>query len=259
MKSTLHLLRYVDRKSVMHRANSRTKIAGLSALAISLVINPGWLTVATIWGLGVLFFIAARLPLGTLPRPPKLILWGIAASFFLALLSGGEPNLTILGFTFGAQGLIIQSRFIAVSLGLLFLTLLVGWTTPPAELPGAIEFILRPLRLLRIPIDGVITGLALAVRVLPLLIDELTTTLELWRMRDQQRSADSKNRDRIDEALDIATTSTTSAIRRSLELGVALQARGTTQAPIIRSSWSLADIPVGLAVAAAVSIIFIYN
>ena len=70
---------------------------------------------------------------------------------------------------------------------------LVGWTTQLGAVAPALARLARPLRVLRLPVDEWIVAIALALRCLPLLIDEMRTLAAARRLRyrdpDEQRQA----------------------------------------------------------------------
>jgi energy-coupling factor transport system permease protein len=209
--------------------------------------------VAVLWGLGALAFVAARLPVGVLPRPPRLLVVALALSMVLAAVSGGDPVVEVGGIGVGLGGLLVQTRFVAISLGLLWGGLLLGWTTPAADLPGAAAWMLAPMRRLRIPVDDVVAALSLAVRSLPLVADELTTMVALWRVRPRPQG----RRSAVVALLDLSATATTSAVRRATELGAAVEARGPVSVVSVRSTWGRADAWVaGVAAVGVVLVVF---
>ncbi len=235
MIAGMNFLRYVDGRSLIHRANARTKVLGLTALVFTLSFDPSWTSVAVIWTSIVVTFLLARLPVGVRPKPPRIVLWSIAFSLLLGLAAGGEPNVELGGFQVGLDGLLLELRFFAVTLGLLALSLLLGWTTAMADLPAAANWLLLPLRKLRLPVDDVVAALTLAVRALPLMADELTTTSTLWRLRPKNQS------NVVVEMVDFAATATTAAVRRATELGETMLRRGPVRPPTSRASWGVGD------------------
>ncbi len=248
MTAELQLLRYAETGSMVHRADARTKVLALTAMALILSFDPSWSTAVATWTVVVVAFIAARLPRSVIPRPPKPLLWGIALSLVFGLLAGGDPTIGGGGFSLPVGGLVFQFRFLAVSFGYLALALLLGWTTPLGQLPSAAAWLLAPLRYLRIPIDDVVAGLALSVRALPLIADELTTTTALWSARPPV------HRNRLVGAVDLAATATVAATRRAAELGEALAARGSYTPPATRSRLALADLAVAVMVALVLAV-----
>lgn len=249
MTAELQLLRYAETGSPLHRAEARTKVVALTVVALLLSFDPSWSSALAIWVGVVVAFLAARLPRSVIPRPPRVLWWGIGLSLFFGFLAAGDPTLDIGGSSIGVGGLIFQFRFLAVSFGYLALALLLGWTTPLGELPAAAAWLLTPLRWLRIPVDDVVAGLALSVRALPLIADELTTTTALWSARPPA------NRNRLVNAVDLAATATVSATRRAAELGAAMDARGHYTPPPRTTSFGFPDLALAAAVGAVAAVV----
>lgn len=259
---SLHLLRYVDTTSIVHRANARTKVLALTVLVFAFSFDPAWSTVAVIWTLVTLGFVAARLPRRAIPRPPRLLLWSMAIALLFGLFAGGEPFVDVLGWSVGVGGLRLQIRFFAVTLGLLAMALLLGWTTRLGDLPPAAAWMLTPLRWVRIPTDEVVAGLTLAVRALPLMADEFATTTAMWSVRPRRaptaeapRGSGAAMLARVADAIDLAATATTSASRRAAELGEAVGNRGQIVVPSTPARWGLADVVVVIVTSAVVAAI----
>ncbi len=251
MIGTLHLLRFVPGDSVVHRAGSRSKILALTMLIFALSFDPEWSSVAVIWTFATLVFVGARLPAGALPRPPRALRWAMGVALVLGLLAGGEPTISFGGGSIDVGGLLFQLRFFGVTLGLLALALLVGWTTPLGQLPEAAAWMLRPLRWLRLPIDDVVAGLTLAVRVLPLMAEELSTATALWSSRP------TKSKRALVDVVDLAATATTSATRRATELGEAMSSRGPVVVPVRSSAWCRSDLMVLAVASTSVAVIIV--
>ena len=227
MISQFNLFRYVDGSTVIHRADARPKVLGLTILVFVFSFSPGWWGVGIVWALGVLLFLLARLPLSVLPRPPKLLFYAMGIAMFFGVVSGGDPVVGVGGLSIGLGGAILQIRFFLVTLGLLFLALLIGWTTASADLPRAAAWMLRPLRLLRLP-----------------------TVTTLWRTRPRRPGLEGLNGKMV-EGVDVFATITTASVRRATELGEALEYRGPMIVAHRHPKWSLADLVLFLLLAAA--------
>ncbi len=244
MTASFQLLRYAETGSALHRADARTKVIALTVLAGVLSFDPSWTTAGAVWVLAIGAFLVARLPRSVIPPPPRPLRWGIGLSIVLGLLAGGEPFVELGTVSIGIGGLIFQLRFLAVSFGYLAIALLLGWTTPLGQLPAAAAWLLAPLGRVGLPIDDVVAGLALSVRALPLIADELTTTTTLWAARPP------RHQNRVVNAVDLLATATVAATRRATELGEALDARGRYTPPPPRTSFGLADLVIAASVAA---------
>lgn len=249
MIAGLNLLRYVDGQSVVHRADARTKVAGLTVLVFVLSFDPTWSSVGVVWASVALSFVVARLPVGVRPRLPRLLLWSMTLALLIGLAAGGEPFLELGNNrpSIGVGGLLLQLRLFGVTLGLLALALMLGWTTPMADLPAAADWLLTPLRWLRVPVDDLVTALAVAVRALPLMADELTTTSALWNLRSKPQGSRLWG-DGIVDMIDFAATVTSSAVRRATEFADTLTNRGPMVLPRTPPTWSSADVWIGAGV-----------
>lgn len=235
MIGSLHLLRFLDGQSVLHRAGARSKVLTLTMLVFGLSFDPSWSSVGIVWGTIVFGFLVARLPRAALPRPPRMLWWAMGLALMFGLLAGGEPSVSVGGSSLAIGGLIFQVRFFGVTLGILGVALLLGWTTRLADLPPAASWLLAPLGKLGVPTDDVVAGLTLAVRSLPLMADELSTTAALWSARPPTSEK------RLVQAIDFAATATVAATRRATELGEAVANRGPLVVNARQQRWVLAD------------------
>ncbi len=257
MISQFNLFRYVEGETVVHKADARPKVLGLTVLVFVFSFSPGWWGVGIVWLLAAALFGLARLPRQVLPKPPKLLLYAMAIAMFFGVVSGGDPVLNVGNLSVGFGGAIVQLRFLLVTLGLLLLAMLIGWTTPAADLPRAAAWIMAPLRWLRVPIDELVAALTLAVRALPLVADEFSTVTTLWRTRPKQSGLEGIN-GRIYEGIDVFATLTTASVRRATELGEALEYRGPMIVRHQHPRWRLADLAIFVLLAgASVAIYFV--
>lgn len=248
MISRLHLLRFVERDSVVHRAGARSKVLLMIGMVFGLSFNPLWVPVGIVWGTVAIGIVVARLPFSVVPRPPKPLLAAMAISLTFGLLSGGEPFVQLGANEVGLGGLLLQMRIFGVTLGLFGLTLLTGWTTRAADLATAAGWILRPLARVGVPTGEIVAALALAVRALPLIANEFSIVAAMARTEPPGRSA-------VERGMAVLSTTAVAAVRRATEFGHSIEARG----PIVVSSatqpWNKADAIVLTAGAALTTLI----
>lgn len=212
MRNSLNLLRFVDGSSSLHRVNPRAKVLGVTSLLLVLSFDASWTAVGITWLLVAGGMMVAGLPRSVVPRLPRLLWIGLAGSLGLALLAGGEP--------WGLGGVFLQVRLIVFSFGLFGLSLLLGWTTPMADLATAGAWMIRPFGRLGLPVDDIAAGLVLAVRALPLVVDEFATVIRLSRFR---KPVDPNP---IFRGMDMAATAATASLRRAHHMGESIRARG---------------------------------
>jgi energy-coupling factor transporter transmembrane protein EcfT len=116
-----------------------------------------------------------------------------------------------------------------LAVGLLAASLLVAWTTPLGEVAPALSRLAAPLRWLRLPVDEWIVAVGLAIRSLPLLVDEVRTLAAVSRLRRRaapDASPRARARSVLVEAHGILSTAILVTLRRARDLADAVEARG---------------------------------
>jgi energy-coupling factor transport system permease protein len=221
------LFRYLPGDSPLHHLWAGTKLLVVIGLGITLSLRPTWPTEGIIAAGLLAVMLIGRIPHTVIPRIPRWIWLGLAVSAALALLSGGSPNLHIGHLEIGLGSLETEARFLVFTVLLLLAAALVAWTTPLADVAPAIATLLAPLRLVRFPVDELAVTLALSVRCLPLLIDELRT---LWAARRIRTPPEWTARYQLNHwpaiAIDLLVSALVTATRRAREMGEAMDARG---------------------------------
>jgi energy-coupling factor transporter transmembrane protein EcfT len=223
------LLREIKVDSPVHRLWAGTKLVAVGALSVTLSYFPSWGSI----GLIVVLLLAAaglaHVPRGAWPRPPKWFWIVLVVSGGLASLSGRSPHLSVGGVVLGLGGLDAYCRFVSVGMSLLLSAALVGWTTPLGEIAPAVSRLLAPLRLVRVPVDEAAVAVALCVRSLPLLVNEMRTLVAARRLRPAPpRPGRSTLQRWLDEPVDLLVAALASSMRRAGELAEAITARGGT-------------------------------
>jgi energy-coupling factor transport system permease protein len=220
----LHLLRYVPGHSPLHRAWAGSKLLTALGLSVAASVNPSWPGVGALAAVTVLGLALARLPRGSLPRPPRWFVAGLALGALLALAAGGGSAVNVGGVSVGLGGLDAWARFTVLVLSLLVVSALVALTTPMAELGPALARLLGPLRRLGAPVDELVAAVTLSVRSLAFLLDEVRVLAAARRVRRPPRRPDW--REALDEVVDLLVTAMVVATRRAGEVAEAIEARG---------------------------------
>jgi energy-coupling factor transporter transmembrane protein EcfT len=223
------LLREIKGDSPVHRLWAGTKLLAVAGVSVTLSYFPSWGTIGLMVALLLATAALARVPRGAWPRPPKWFWIALAVGAGLASLAGRSPHLTVGGTVLGFGGLDAYWRFVGVGAALLLAAALVGWTTPLGEIAPAVSRLLSPLRLVRVPVDEWAVAIALCVRSLPLLVDELRTLVAARRLRPPPpRPGRSTLQRWLDELVDLLVAALAVSMRRAGELAEAITARGGT-------------------------------
>ncbi|MDY6810275.1 energy-coupling factor transporter transmembrane protein EcfT [Gordonia sp. HNM0687] len=207
-------LRQVPGDSLVHRLWAGTKLVVVFVLGAMTWVLPSWPALGMVAAVVVITAIIAGIPLGAIPRPPWWF-WGL-------IIAGG-----LLNVMFGPAALIVYLRAVTLGLVLVASSILVIWTTPMADIAPAIATLMRPLRVFRLPVDEWAVAIALCLRGMPMLIDELRMLRAAHRLRP---SAPPRSGHPAAEmgVLDMITAAMSSALRRSSEMAEAITARGGT-------------------------------
>jgi energy-coupling factor transporter transmembrane protein EcfT len=223
----IHLLRLVPGDTPVHRLWAGTKLLAVAALSLVLSYQPTWPAIGV--GAGFVFgsLLLARIPPGAAPRLPRWFLVGLAIGAALTLQSNRPPIAHVLGTTFSLGGLDQWARFTALALVILTAAALVSWTTPLAEVAPALARLGAPLRLIRVPVDEWAITVALSIRCLPLLIDEVRTLAAARRLRQPDSTAGRRRwRPARGQPQDLLVTALVVSLRRAHDLADAIDARG---------------------------------
>jgi len=168
--------------------------------------------------------LAARIPRSAAPRIPAWIVTVLVAGGFVSVMWGPPPHRTFLGIQISTIAADQWTRLLLVGLELLALAAVVAWTTRLGDLAPAMRQLLRPFRILRLPVDELTVAMALCVRCFPLLAEELRILLAARRLRPEL--SDPGFRATMREPVDLLVGATTVCLRRSRELADAIEARG---------------------------------
>ncbi|HET9076789.1 MAG TPA: energy-coupling factor transporter transmembrane protein EcfT [Acidimicrobiales bacterium] len=225
----VNLLRMVEVDSPIHRLWAGTKLLAVMGVSITLSYFPSWAAIGVVSALLALTTLAARIPAGAWPRPPRWFWLLLLVTGALASIAGGKPYVHIGGVVLGLGGIDAYSRFVIVGMVFLLAAAIVGWTTPLAEIAPAVSTLLGPLRLVRVPVEEAATAVALCVRSLPLLVGEMRTLVAARRLRPAPERPGRSDIERwLDELVDLMVAALAVSVRRAGELAEAITARGGT-------------------------------
>ncbi|WP_328412727.1 energy-coupling factor transporter transmembrane component T family protein [Nocardia sp. NBC_00403] len=206
------LFREVPVSSPVHSLWAGTKMIAAFLISLLLMFQPSWPVLGVVVAFLLLIGVIARLPLGTLPRLP----W-----WFWALLGVGA----LINVLVGGTAVLRYMQIATFGLVLLAASLMIAWTTPLGDVAPALAKMAAPLRKLRLPVDEWAVVVALTLRGLPLLMDEMRVLRAARKLRPKdgmlQRAADHP-------LIDILTAAMAVSTRRAGELGEAITARGGT-------------------------------
>ena len=216
---------YYQTESVIHRLDPRVKLGGTLLYIISLFCfkNIGGYVLAAL-------FLALVIRLSRVPF--KFMVKGMRAILFLLLITvvfnlfftPGEPLITIWKLHITKEGVWLAFTM-AVRLSLLIIgSSVMTLTTTPNQLTDGMEKMLHPLRVLKIPVHEVAMMMSIALRFIPILLEETDKIMKA----QIARGADFESGNLIKKAkalVPLLVPLFISAFRRANDLAMAMEAR----------------------------------
>ncbi len=216
---------YYQTDSMIHRLDSRVKIVATFAYIISLFF------VDNLVGYGIAaLFLASAIKLSKVPF--KFMVKGMKAILFLLLLTvgfnlfltPGEPLITIWKLSITKEGIRVA---VLMTLRLSFLVIgssVMTLTTTPNNLTDGLEDLMKPLKKLRVPVHEVAMMMSIALRFIPILLEETDKIMKA----QIARGADFESGNLIKKAkalVPLLVPLFISAFRRANDLAMAMEAR----------------------------------
>lgn len=216
---------YYATDSLLHRLDPRVKIAGTLLYIISLFLVHhyiGLVVAALVFGVMVRM---SNVPFRFIVKGLKPIMMMLVFTALLhlfctpgkAIFSLGVLHITIEGVQ---KCIFLTVRLTLMMIGSSLMTL----TTTPNQLTDGIEQMLRPLRKLHVPVHEFALMMSIALRFIPILMEELDKIMKAQLARGADFESGNFLR-RLKNMLPILLPLFASAMRRANELAYAMDAR----------------------------------
>ncbi|WP_461240004.1 energy-coupling factor transporter transmembrane component T family protein [Paucilactobacillus sp. N302-9] len=219
--------RYVPTNSLIHKMDPRNKLS-LSILFIILIFFANnWQTYLLLTLVTIASILLTRVSLKFFWDGVRPLIWIILFTVLLQIIfsSGGHVywHWGILSITqFGLKnGLFIFIRFVLIICISTVLTL----TTQPLMIADAVEYLLAPLKKVKVPVAQLALMLSIALRFVPTLLDETQKIMNSQRARGVDFASGGLIK-RIKSVIPIMIPLFISAFKRAEDLATAMEARG---------------------------------
>lgn len=231
--------RYTPYDTFLHRLDPRTKLVSMILIMVMIFFSYGstWTNLIVYGVLMVLIYIlmkVAHITLKQLFRQLKLI-WVMMLFLFVINLFTVKDPLELFGsVSFTIPGLnwtiyysaFINTFYIFVRLALMLsLTLILTSSTKPMDLTYALEWLLHPLKWIKVPIHVFAMTISLALRFIPTLLDETERIMKAQASRGVDFQ-DGKFKEKIRAIISLIIPLIASSLGRSIDLANAMIARG---------------------------------
>ncbi len=210
----------------MHRLDPRSKLLALLMIIAAVFTVNSLLLLIPFFLLALLLHAGSRIPFRFMVRGLRPIIIIIALTLFLHVFftRGGRVLFRYGPIAVESVG-VEMGLFTVFRLILLILfTMLVTLTTTPLALTGGMEFFLRPLKYLGIPVAEIAMILTIALRFIPVLMEESERIIRAQTARGANFKEGHIFR-RIRYLVPVMIPLFVSAFRRADELAVAMESR----------------------------------
>lgn len=216
---------YYQTDSVVHRMDPRTKLIATFAYLVSLFLGTNIYVYATALIFLVISIRACRVPFKYIVRGMKAIAILLLITVVLnAFMIDGEPLLTVWKLTITKEGA-KTAAYMAFRLSFLIMgSSIMTLTTTPNQLTDGLESVLKPLKVIKVPVHEIAMMMSIALRFIPILVEETDKIMKA----QLARGADFENGNifkRAKSLVPILVPLFISAFRRANDLAMAMEAR----------------------------------
>ena len=233
MNSDITLGQYYEASSPIHRLDPRVKLLFVIAFLVASFLAKSVWSFVLLVAFIVVFVIISRVPLGTILKGLKPIIFIIIFTAILNIFfTKGQTPLVQQVIIEGVWRVDIYLEGI-INAGLLVVrvvTLLIGttlffsYTTTPIELTDGIETSLSFLKKIKVPVHEFAMMMTIALRFIPTLIDETSKIMNAQKARGADFSSGGLIK-RAKALIPIIIPLFVSSFRRAEELATAMECR----------------------------------
>ena len=217
---------YYPVSSPVHRLDPRVKLAGVFIHITALLMINNFI------GYGVVaLYVAALIKVSNVP--PSMMFRGLRAILFMLMFAvginlfltpGDNVIIQLWFFRITYEGVILATRMFMRLVLLVVGSSLLTLTTSPIQLTDGIESLLKPLRLIKVPVHEIAMMMTIALRFIPTLADEMEKIMKAQKARGADFDTGGLVK-RAKSLLPIIVPLFVSAFKRADELATAMEAR----------------------------------
>ena len=225
MLRSITLGQYYQTQSPIHRLDPRCKLVATFCFIVSLFLIKGFAGFIVAAAFILLMIKLSIVPFKFIVRGMKVIVFLLLfAVTFNLFLTPGEPAISFWKLTITWEG-IHMAAFLTIRLVLLIMgSSLMTLTTTPNNLTDGLEKLMKPLKVIRVPVHEVAMMMSIALRFIPILLEETDKIMKA----QIARGADFESGNMIKRAKSLVPLLVPlfiSAFRRANDLAMAMEAR----------------------------------
>lgn len=256
--------------SLLHKTDPRIKILGIIAYIVAIFLAKSMFAYALLLLVTVFITLISQIPLKTVLKSMKPIIFVIIITaviniFWYEPKAGSDSTLLL---SFWKINIYLEGLISALYMAIRIICLIIGtsvimtYTTSSITLTDAMEQILSPLKLIKLPVHDFSMMMTIALRFIPTLIEETDKIMSAQKARGADFSSGGLIK-RAKALIPILIPLVFSSFRRADELAVAMECRlyrgGDGRTKLNRLRFSAIDIVFPLMLAAFITGIVLIN
>ena len=173
MLNDITLGQYFPGSSAIHRLDPRMKIIIAIIYIAAIFFAADIYTLSVIFIINIIIILLSEIPFSIILKALKPLIFIIAFTVIInVFMASGENLLFELGFIKIYSDGLINALFIVIRIICLVsaTSVFITYTTSPTMLTDAIEQLLSPLKIIKIPVHEFAMMMSLALRMIPTLI-----------------------------------------------------------------------------------------
>lgn len=216
---------FLPGNSLMHRLDPRVKFLLVLSVIVFIFVAGNFVGLAVIAALVFAAMAASGVSIGRYFKSLKVILFVVLFTSILNLFYGGGEVLWEWGFLQITTGGIRNCIFIAVRIVvLIFASSVLTFTTSPTQLTDALERLMKPLKLIRVPVHEVAMMMTIALRFIPTLLEETDKIMNAQKARGADMESGGILQ-RVRSLVPVLVPLFVSSFRRAYDLAMAMECR----------------------------------
>lgn len=226
MLKDITLGQYFPGKSVIHLLDPRTKLIMLVVYIVALFVAGNWISYGLVFAFLATVIAISHIPVKSIVRGMKplifiLVFTGVLNLFFT---EGETVLVSFWVITITLEGVIRAIFMVARILMLITCTFLLTYTTSPIALTDGLEALMKPLKVIRVPVHELAMMMCIALRFIPTLIEETDKIMSAQKARGADFESGNLMQ-RVKALVPILVPLFISAFRRADDLATAMECR----------------------------------
>lgn len=265
MLKDITLGQFFPGNSLLHKLDPRVKLIVCIAYIVAIFLCKSAVAYGAVLVGTLLLMVVSRLPIKTVLKGIKPILFIILFTAVLNIFwhSGETVLVSFWRITIYLEG-VISAIYMVIRITCLVVgtSVILTYTTSPIALTDAIERLLSPLRVIKVPVHEFAMMMTIALRFIPTLIEETDKIMNAQKARGSDFST-GKLTERAKALVPVLVPLFISSFRRADELAIAMECRcyrgGSGRTRMTQLRLAARDILFLLSIAVFIAVIVLIN